>query len=259
MNKSLICLFFTWGCLLAFFIDSYASPFPRGGEGLASQPFLGSREDTSKSAQADAGESLSLEDLYFRRSAQENHAPQGHYRENEEVHSQDSQMESLFSQEEYKAPRTRRGKTKRWRKRKGWHFRFPRIFGNFLDLDWLLIALSILIPALIIALLYFLLGGVALSFFEMFIFALGFGFALFAYIFLLSEYPFDEAHYDFFVRFGFATWLGIFAIIAGFSGLFGGGTSFGAFMLIGLGVGIISFLISLILKKSILEYLQDHD
>ncbi len=263
MNKQQRILLFILVCLLSLFAKSFvkskASPLPIEKKYADSRPDHYSKEDTSKSAKADEGESLSLEEMYYRRSAQEGIAPQGQYRALEEAPSGESHMEELYAEKEYKAPHYRRGKTKKWRKRKGWHFKFPRLFGNFLDLDWLLIALAILIPALLIALLYFLLGGVVLSFFEMFIFALGFGFALFAYIFLLSEYPFDQANYDFFVRFGFATWLGIFAIIAGIAGLFGSSASFGTFILIGLAVGLLSFLVSLILKKSIFEYLNEHD
>ncbi|MDX2303293.1 MAG: hypothetical protein NW226_10855 [Microscillaceae bacterium] len=128
------------------------------------------------------------------------------------------------------------------------------LFGKLLDLDWIMVGIAVFLPALLIALLYFLLGGTALTFIEMFLFALGFGFSIFSYIYLLTELDPADANYRFFIKFGLFTWPGILAIIAGFVGLFGGtGGSLFAYLIVGLVIGLISFLLSLFFKNSLLN------
>lgn len=136
--------------------------------------------------------------------------------------------------------------------RKGWSwswFKNWRI-GKLLDLDWLLVALVILIPAILLALLV----SSVLSFFEMFFLVLGFGFAIFAFSFLVSESNGRMASYQYFVKFGLFTWIGILAIFAGFAALFGAtGGNFITYLLIGAILGVISFIVSLIVGDSILN------
>ncbi|MCU0448067.1 MAG: hypothetical protein MUE85_24465 [Microscillaceae bacterium] len=130
---------------------------------------------------------------------------------------------------------------------------FWRFVNKLIDLDWLMVGIAVAIGVLIIVGLYILLRGNVLTLLEMILFALGFGGAVFFYWLANSENTAGEALYDYFVRYGFFSLPGIFAIIAGFVGLFGGGGSFGTFLLIGLILGGISFLLSLLFKKSILH------
>ena len=128
---------------------------------------------------------------------------------------------------------------------------FWRSLGKFLELDWIMVLIAVVLPAALIALIYFLAGGAALSFIEMFLFALGFGAAVFSFIFFITESNFEMGVYDFFIRYGFISWPGLLAIIAGFAGLFGAtGGGFLVYLLIGLILGAGSFLLSLFLKKS---------
>lgn len=155
-----------------------------------------------------------------------------------------------INQQKIKQQRQKRGK--KYRRNSFW-----KILGNLLDLDWITVGIVVLLPAILIALIYFLAGGTALTFIQMFFFALGFGFALFSYIFLLTEYTAGQANYEYFVRYGFATWPGILAIIAGFVALFGGtGGSFFGYLLVGLVLGAISFLLSLLFKKHFFNRLK---
>ncbi|NJO01332.1 MAG: hypothetical protein HC880_06235 [Bacteroidia bacterium] len=125
---------------------------------------------------------------------------------------------------------------------------------DLLDLDWLMVAIVVLLPAALIALIYFLAGGAALSFIEMFLFALGFGFAAFSFFFLVTESNPALASYDYFVKYGLFTWPGLLAILAGFAGLFGstGGSLLG-YLAIGSILGGITFLISLFVKDSLIN------
>lgn len=142
-------------------------------------------------------------------------------------------------------------KVRKAKVRKSW---FGRVFGNFIELDWLMVALFTVIPALLIAGLYILLRGTVLSFFEMFLFALGFGVAVFAFYFAGSENDTSTALYEYFIKYGIFSWVGILMIIAGFVGLFGGaGGSLLGYMLIGAILGGIAFIISLFKKDSILN------
>ncbi|NJL12156.1 MAG: hypothetical protein HC913_03540 [Microscillaceae bacterium] len=97
----------------------------------------------------------------------------------------------------------------------------------------------------------FLFTASVLSIFELIVFALGFAFAIFSYIFLVSESDGPRAAYEFFVKYGLFSWPGILAIIAGFAGLFGAGGSFLTYLLIGLLLGGIAFVVSLFLGDSI--------
>lgn len=156
-----------------------------------------------------------------------------------------------------KVNKTKKKRLTKSKKRRAW-WRFDlhlkKLFVELLDLDWLLVVIVTVLPALAIAGLYILLGGMALSFFEMLIFALGFGFSIFSYIFIVSEYGIGYGAYVYYVKYGIATWPGIFALLAGFSGLFGFGGSFGGFFLIGLIFGGISFIVSLIVGDSFLPF-----
>lgn len=122
---------------------------------------------------------------------------------------------------------------------------------KLLDLNWILVGIVIVAPALLIAGLYVLLGAKLLSFLEMFLLSLGFGMAVFSLIFLFTENPPDVALYEYFIRYGIATWPGWMMILAGLIGVFGGSVSFWLFLLIGLCLGLLSFLLSLFLKKSL--------
>jgi hypothetical protein len=128
---------------------------------------------------------------------------------------------------------------------------FWRWVNKLIDLDWLMVGIAVAVGVLIIVGLYFLLSKNVLTLFQMILFALGFGGALFFYWLANSENTAEEALYDYFVRYGFFSWPGFLSIIAGFVGLFGGGGSFAGFLLIGLILGGISFLLSLLFKKSI--------
>jgi hypothetical protein len=128
---------------------------------------------------------------------------------------------------------------------------FWRWVNKLIDLDWLMVGIAVAIGVLIIVGLYFLLSKNVLTLLQMILFALGFGGAVFFFWLANSESTAGEALYDYFVRYGFFSWTGILAIIAGFVGLFGGGGSFGGFLLVGLILGGISFLLSLLFKKSI--------
>ena len=155
-----------------------------------------------------------------------------------------------INQQKIKQQRQKRGK-------KYHRNRFWKVFGDLLELDWITVGIAVFLPAALIALIYFLSGGTALTFLQMFFFALGFGFAIFSYIFLLTEYQAGQANYEYFVRYGFASWPGILAIIAGFVALFGGtGGSFFGYLLIGLILGGISFLLSLLFKKHFFNRLR---
>ncbi len=131
--------------------------------------------------------------------------------------------------------------------------RFHWFSFKFLDLDWLLVGIALGAFFALIVLLHFLLTGSVLTIFEMLLFALGFAGAIFAFVFLLTESNLEMASYDYFVKYGIFTWPGLLAIIAGFAGLFGGGGSFLGFLLVGLVLGGIAFLISLLLGDSILD------
>ncbi len=126
--------------------------------------------------------------------------------------------------------------------RGGLHLNF-----KWIELDWFMVGLAIALFMGLMLLLYFLFVGNTLSLFEMILFAMGFGFALFSFIFLSSEADGGRAAYEFFVKYGIFSWAGIMAIIAGFAGLFGATGSFWSFILIGLIIGGISFVLSLLL------------
>lgn len=153
-------------------------------------------------------------------------------------------------QKRHKKTKVRSQKMKDTKKKSAWHWAFHFKLPKLLDLDWLLVILAIALPALLIAGLYILLGGMALSFFEALLFALGFGFAVFAFIFVFSEWDSYYAAYIYFIKYGLGTWPGIFAILAGFAGLFELGGTFGGFFLVGLIVGLVSFIISLLAKDT---------
>lgn len=118
---------------------------------------------------------------------------------------------------------------------------------KWIELDWFMIGLVIALFMGLMILLYFLFVGNTLSLFQMILFAMGFGFAIFSFIFLSSEADGGRAAYEFFVKYGVFSWAGIMAIFAGFAGLFGATVNFGTFLLIGLIIGGISFLLSLLL------------
>ncbi len=140
---------------------------------------------------------------------------------------------------------TLRNFQKKQKKHRSWgglHLNF-----KWIELDWFMIGLVIALFMGLMILLYFLFVGNTLSLFEMILFAMGFGFAIFSFIFLSSEADGERAAYEFFVKYGVFSWAGIMAIIAGFAGLFGATGSFWSFILIGLVIGGISFVLSLLL------------
>jgi hypothetical protein len=135
--------------------------------------------------------------------------------------------------------------------KRGWSWGNWALSFKWLELDWWLVGFAIALFLGLIVLLFILLTGNVLTLFEMILFALGFGFAIFSYIFLGSESDGGRGAYEFFVKYGLFSWVGIMAIIAGFAGLFGATGVFSTYLLVGLIIGGISFIISLILGDSI--------
>lgn len=137
------------------------------------------------------------------------------------------------------------------RERNPWNWGSWAMGFKWLELDWWLVGFCIFLFLGLMFLMFFLLANNVLSLFQMILLSLGFGFAMFSYIFLSSETDGARGAYDFFVKYGLFSWVGIMAIIAGFAGLFGASGAFSSYLLIGLVIGGLSFIISLILGDSI--------
>lgn len=129
----------------------------------------------------------------------------------------------------------------------------PRGHKNIIDLDWWMVGIVSALGIAVIILLYFLFGGGLLTFFQMLLFAIGFAATVFFWLLANSENDPGTALYEYFIKFGIFAWPGLLSVIAGFVGLLKGSGTFGGFFLVGLILGGISLLLSIIFKKSILN------
>lgn len=152
-----------------------------------------------------------------------------------------SKRKSRLAYKRHKSSNKTKGKTGNW--------------GGRLNLDWLMVILAVLLPAGLIAALYILLGGTVMTFFQMFLFALGFGFAFFSFWFLVTENNFAMGLYDFFVKYGLFSWPGIMALLAGFAALFGGTPTFLSYLIIGAIIGGVSLIVSFVVGKTMFNTL----
>lgn len=145
------------------------------------------------------------------------------------------------------------GKKRHYNDTQNYKLKPPRGHKNIIDLDWWMVGIVSALGIALIVLLYFLFGGGYLTFFQMLLFAIGFAATVFFWLLANSENDAGTALYEYFIKFGVFAWPGFLSVIAGFVGLLKGSGTFGGFFLVGLILGGISLLLSIIFKKSILN------
>jgi hypothetical protein len=138
----------------------------------------------------------------------------------------------------------RNKKTKKWNWWRPW-----------LDLDWLMISIiGLLGIGLFIGLWFLFLFRTSLSLLQAILLAISFGIAILFLIHSLSEESGSSGWYEYFIRFGFIAFVGWLMLLAGFVALFGGTPSLMTYFIIGVILGGVSFLLSiLVFKDSIFD------
>jgi hypothetical protein len=127
--------------------------------------------------------------------------------------------------------------------------------GNFIELDWMMVGIVAGVAIALIVLLWLLIRATELTLFGLIFFALGFALTIFFWMLANTENDADTAAYEYFLKFGIFAWVGLLLLIAGLLALFGGMPNVGTFLLIGLILGGVSLLISILKGNSILNEL----
>jgi len=148
-------------------------------------------------------------------------------------------------------------KTLRLKKSKSFYGKKQRLHkgkGNFIELDPLMIALAFVLGIGFLLLLWLLVKGItSLSFGLMLLLAIGFALAVFFWGLAKSESVHEIAWYEYFVKFGIFAGVGLLLILGGLIAMFGGMPNMLTFFWIGLILGGIALIFSIIFKKSILN------
>lgn len=126
--------------------------------------------------------------------------------------------------------------------------------GNFIELDPLMIAIAFAVGIGFLLLLWFLFKAISsLTFGWMLLLAIGFALAVFFWALAKSEGVDSVAWYEYFVKFGIFAGVGLMLILGGLIAMFGGVPNMLTFFWIGLLLGGIALIFSIIFKNSILN------
>lgn len=150
-----------------------------------------------------------------------------------------------------KQPKNQYQKYAKKKQKKQWFFKFR----PFLDLNWLLVGIClVLFLGLVIGLWFLLFAITSLSLIQAILVALSFALALWCFFLLRTESDMQMALYDYFVRFGLFTFFMWALLWVGLAGLFGIQVAFTSAITVGLLLGLVGFLVSLFLRKTFLHH-----
>ncbi len=127
-------------------------------------------------------------------------------------------------------------------------------FRPFLDLNWLMVVIClVLFLGLIVGLWFLLFVITSLSLIQAILVGLSFAVAVWCFFILRTESDIPMAFYDYFVRFGLFTFFMWALLWVGLAGLFGFNVAIGSAITVGLLLGLIGFIVSLFLRKTFLH------
>ena len=168
-------------------------------------------------------------------------------------------LEEYTATNEAKTPLRYRSKFKKSKPNYGKKQRKYSPKGNFIELDPLMIGIAFAVGIGFLLLLWFLFRKISsLTFGWMFLLAIGFAMALFFWALAKSEGVDEVAWYEYFVKFGIFAGIGLSLILGGLIAMFGGLPNMLTFFWIGLILGGIALIFSIIFNNSVLNEIFPH-